>query len=426
MRFPRYAAAATAVAAAAAATLPACETHFRGLGFTPVAAAPQPCSATTIQWPRDVIATPVMKAGDPATPTTNALANQTTVPAENDMIAFDPSGRFLYTVSETPDNGAVTRLDTLTNSRVILAQRPDWNRLDPVKWHGASGKLLIGEEDGANGSVWQVDPVTGVNVELPWLGKMSHEGIAFAVDGAIWEGDENHTGAVYRAVPADPRDLTKGGTLTALVDGTGFVPITNPGNAVGEAYGKGATLFDRPEDFEFRAGHVYFSVTEPADDAQASSKPGHPVRAGGVYRVRAVGTPPHVGLFVSVNDPAVADRSAAHQVRGLQFPDNLAFDPSGNLYIHEDVADDTGTSPTDVHSKQFRDQQDELWVARPDRNRDDRSDGLGRFANLANSPHASPCQNEWTGGVFGPNGDFYVNQQHADGITWRVRFGSLG
>jgi len=358
-----------------------------------------------------------VQKGDPATPGPNAFASQTSVPGENDMIALDPTGRLLFTVSEAGSGGAVTKLDTQTGAKTILAQRQDWNRLDPVKWYAPSGTLLIGEEDGVNGSIWQVDPNTGASTELLWLGRMSHEGIAFALDGAIWEGDENHVGAVYRAVPNDRRDLTKGGTLTAMVDGSGFV-VVDPLNAVADAFAKGATLFDRPEDFDEYGGRIYFTVTEPPDDAAAFSTPGHRIRPGGVYTVNEFGTP-HVVLFTGVNDPATGARG--EQVPGLQFPDNIAIDRLGNVWIHEDIPDDIRPTPTNVHSKQYRDMQDELWVALPDRNGDGMSDGLFKFANMGSSPTAGPCQNEWTGGEFRDVGTFFVNQQHADNITWQVR-----
>src|SRR5262249_55883312 len=156
-------------------------------------------------------------------------------------------------------------------------------------------------------------------------------------------------------------------------------------------------------------GRIYFSATEPADDAALSSKPGHPVREGGVYSVNDTGVPA-VQKFVALNDPATG---ALHtQVSGLQFPDNLAFDRKGNLWIHEDIPDDTTpTGPTNVHSKQYRDMQDELLVALPDNNGDGVSDGVYKFADMGNSATATPCQNEWTGGAFLDNGTFFVNQQ---------------
>jgi hypothetical protein len=73
-----------------------------------------------------------------------------------------------------------------------------------------------------------------------------------------------------------------------------------------------------------------------------------------------------------------------------------------------------------VHSKQYRDMQDELVVALPDKNGDGATDGVYKFANMGNSASATPCQNEWTGGAFLTDQLFFVNQQHADNPTWEV------
>jgi hypothetical protein len=387
------------------------------LGFVPLTDAPQTCAAAAIEWSPSVIPTKVMSVGDAATPGPNALPTQTTVPAENDMIAFSPDHRFLFTVAETGSNGAVTKLDLHSGAKTILSQRADFNRLDPVKWYAPAGALLIGEENGATGLISQVDPASGASTDLAWLGSMSHEGITFGSDGAIWLGDENHTGAIYKAVPNNVSDLTQGGTLYAMVDGGSFFTV-NPATAVADAFNGGATLFDRPEDFEQHDGRVYFSVTEPADDALSSSTPGHPVRAGGVYTVNDTETP-HVAQFMALNDPATG--ALGQQVPGLQFPDNLTIDHQGNVWIHEDIPDDTKATPTNVHSKQYRNMQDELWVALPDKNGDGVSDGMHKFANMGNSQTATPCQNEWTGGAFLDSRTFFVNQQHADNPTWKVQ-----
>jgi hypothetical protein len=386
------------------------------LGFVPLLDGPQHCGTSGVEWSPSVATSVVMQRGDAATPGTNALPTQTTVPGENDMIAFSLNRQFLFTVSETGSNGAVTKLDLATGTKTILSQQTTWNRLDPIKWYAPSGDLLIGEEDGANGLMWQVDPDSGAAVVLSWLGNMSHEGVAFGSDGAIWLGDENHTGAIYKAVPNDVNDLTQGGTLYAMVDGGSFFAV-NPATAISDAFNGGATLFDRPEDFDQRNGTIYMSVTEPPDDAAAVSTPGHTVRPGGVYTVNDTGTP-HVQQFLAVNDPATGALHA--QVPGLQFPDNLAIDGNGNVWIHEDIPDDTQATPTNVHSKQYRDMQDEVLVALPDGNGDGVTDGVFKFANMGNSATANPCQNEWTGGAFLDADTFFVNQQHADNPTWRV------
>ena len=60
--------------------------------------------------------------------------------------------------------------------------------------------------------------------------------------------------------------------------------------------------------------------------------------------------------------------------------------------------------------KQYRNMQDELWVALPDKNGDGVSDGLYKFANMGNSQTATRCQNEWTGGVFLDPSTFFVKK----------------
>jgi secreted PhoX family phosphatase len=357
------------------------------LGFSPLGTPAQTCSATTIAWPQGVTATPVMQAGD--------KAGATTVKTDGDMIALDPTGRYVFTVTEGTA-GQLVKFDTATGQKSILATDPSWTRLDPIKWHDASGKLVIAEENGNNGRAFQVDPTTGATTELTWLGHMSHEGIAFDSHGNVWEGDENHVGAIFKGVPTDPADLTQGGTLYALKDGVGFTAAIDPATAVSDAAAKGATLFDRPEDFDFRDGQVYFTVTEPQADADLFGS-----KVGGVYRVNDTGTP-KANLFVPLGS----------DTQGLQYPDNIAFDPNGNLWIHEDIPDGT---------KLAINQQDELYVATPSHKAGGQADKVVKFADLATSPSATPCQNEWTGGVFGPDGSFWVNQQHADNVMWKVQ-----
>lgn len=357
------------------------------LGFSPLGTPAQTCGATTIAWPQGVSATPVLQAGD--------KAGATTVKTDGDMIALDPSGRYVFTVTEG-SGGQVVKFDTATGQKSILATDPSWTRLDPIKWHAASGMLVIGEENGSNGRVFQVDPTTGASTELTWLGHMSHEGIAFDSHGNVWEGDENHTGAIYKGVPNNPADLTQGGALYAMKAGVGFTAAIDPATAVADAAAKGATLYDRPEDFDFRDGRVYFTVTEPASDAAI-----YGVQPGGVYRVNDTGTP-NPSIFVALGT----------DTEGLQYPDNIAFDPRGNLWIHEDIPDGT---------KLAVDQQDELYVATPSRRAAGPAASVVKFADNATSPSATPCQNEWTGGEFGPDGTFWINQQHADNVMWKVQ-----
>jgi secreted PhoX family phosphatase len=293
-------------------------------------------------------------------------------------------------------------------------------------------------------------------VRLDWLGGLAHEGIGLDTAGNLYFGaEERARGAIFKAVPGDVNDLTKGGTLYYMVgtgtDTTGWKQVTDPANAAFEAAAGGAVLFDRPEDFDDANGRIYFTVTEPAGDASTRhGSAGQIVNRGGVYSFNASGVPslatqsgtsPYNALapMIEVNDPVFAGPDApthAQAQQGLQFPDNLAFDGRGHLWVHEDIPDGTGTFPAsgvDV-SKQQRDQQDELYVyvlnkggdqivANPDTTGPAISGGY-KAADMRTSPSGVACENEFTGGIFSSDGKtLYINQQHHDNPTVVVRIG---
>jgi secreted PhoX family phosphatase len=163
-----------------------------------------------------------------------------------------------------------------------------------------------------------------------------------------------------------------------------------------------------------------------------------------VYSFNAVGTPdlavqsgslPYARLapMIEVNDPKYATAADAKAQQGLQFPDNIAFDEEGNLWVHEDIPDGATfpASGVDV-SKQVRDQQDELYVyklnlkgdaIKPNKNTTGPGVSGGyKAADMRNSPSAKPCENEFTGGILRGK-TLYINQQHADNPTLAVTFG---
>jgi hypothetical protein len=454
------------------------------LGFTPITTNALPCSANGLmQFANDqknqpVTPTQIMQAGDPATPV-NAPATSNQVGRVNDMIAVTPDGHYLFTPSEnsiptengvgTPGSDGITRL-TLNGpdagKKEILVNHLDpvtganlWQRIDGIKWYPSGGAgdngVLLASEEFAAGGIWQIDADTGAFVRLDWLGNYSHEGIGLDKAGNLYLGDEARGGAIYKAAPNNPRDLTEGGTLSYLVgtsiDASGWKRVTNPANASAEATNGGAILFDRPEDFDEANGRVYFAVTEPAGDALLhTGGAGQVVNRGGVYSLSTTGIPdlstqsgpsvPYTRLtpMIEVNDPTYANQGQAQAQQGLQFPDNLAFDKAGNLWVHEDIPDNNGSFPAngiDV-SKQARNQQDELYVyvlnkqgdaiqPNPDSTGPGVSGGY-KVADMRTSPGAAghPCENEFTGGIFSQDGKtLYINQQHWDNPTLAVNVG---
>src|SRR5262245_35213744 len=376
------------------------------LNFTPITSNALPCSANGFpafandKHGNPIMPTLLMQAGD-ATTTVNPPGNTGTVGPNNDMIALSPEGRFLFTPSENAPSGGITRLTLKgpdTGKEETLAKGP-WNDLDGMKWYTPSGKLLASEENDTGG-IWQVDPDTGEFHRLDWLGSFAHEGVGLDGSGNLYIGDENRGGAIYKGVPNNVHDLTQGGTLYYLVgtgiDPTGWkqLPADHLADARATAIAGGAILFDRPEDFDEANGLVYFAVTEPKGDADTrhgtydgtpadGGTPGNAlnqiVNQGGVYVLTTSGIPnlstgsdalpPYTGLtpMITLNDPTYPNTPAgmqqARDQQGLQFPDNLAFDKLGHLWVHEDIPDGNTFPATGVDvTKQNRNQQDELYV----------------------------------------------------------------
>ena len=194
---------------------------------------------------------------------------------------------------------------------------------------------------------------------------------------------------------------------------------------------------------------MYFAVTEPAGDANPRvGAAGQVVNRGGIYSLSTRGVPdlatqsgvlPYNRLMpmIEVNDPTYGTQDQAKAQQGLQFPDNIAFDGAGHLWVHEDIPDGStfAASGIDV-SKQARDQQDELYVyvlndrgeaikANPDTTGPGVSGGY-KAADMRTSPAAKPCENEFTGGIFAANGrTLYINQQHWDNPTLTIKIGSI-
>src|SRR5262249_42523224 len=68
--------------------------------------------------------------------------------ANNDMNTLNETGpdagRYLFTASEVGSDAGVSRTDLWTGDTIVLAQRSDFNSVDPVRWT-PWGTLLFGE-----------------------------------------------------------------------------------------------------------------------------------------------------------------------------------------------------------------------------------------------------------------------------------------
>ena len=311
--------------------------------------------------------------------------------------SYDYGTHFLFQGHESGSPGYVTRvnLDADQAHRVTLLatqdQAGDLPDFDGSTYDPFTGKLLLTAEAGCSSSagVWQGDPSYAANAagssfeDYSWqFGRAGYEGVQTASDGSIWLVEDvggSGKGAsgkaklpnsfVYRLVPKDRADLSKGGTLQALQASNAAGPITydsaNPftqGMADLHTYGTsfttrwvtvhesapgsapfcagdaakaaGATPFKRPENGVFRPGTGFgeFWFTETGDTDTRSEADADDNRYGGygaVFRLAQAGPSADTGTLTLAYKGDVAHT-------GL---DNLAFVTADQLAVVEDAGD---------------------------------------------------------------------------------------
>jgi secreted PhoX family phosphatase len=334
------------------------------------------------------------------------------------------AGQFLYRTHETPTSGQVTVTDLETNATRVLAERPDWNRLDGIAWT-PWGTLLIGEEmrperqpslpdpmfpQAQAGLIYELDPVTGANVARPALGAKAHEGIRIDPQGNVYGISETGPttrvgtpprpapgGYIFRFVPDRRGDLSSGQLYALKIvvptgDRTGeavWIPLDRSAvqiDADAEATAAGATGYGRPEDVEMatatgnnRGGSniLYVAVTDES-------------RVLRIELREPSGGDEHAAAFVS--DYV---RQGVNAPMDFTNPDNLALDKKGDLFITEDTATPPGM---------------DLWVAVPDQGQRLTAGQVVRFASLTD------CEAEPSGIYFDTNGKtLFVNVLHRGG-----------
>ena len=344
------------------------------------------------------------------------------------------AGRYLYRSHETLENGMVSVTDLETGTTRVLVQSPFWNRMDGMVWT-PWGTLLTAEEmrperqpstpdprvpQAQAGLLYEVDPVTGVEIPRPALGAKAHEGIRLDPQGNVYGISETAPntvvtpppvpgqppptprrapgGYIFKFTPDRRGDLSSGQLYALKIvaptgDRTGeavWLPLDRElvqVDADAAATAAGATGYGRPEDVEIAtstgnnrggAGVLYVAVTDEHRVLRVDLR--EPSGAGGLDTA-------FVSNYVARGVNAPAD---------FTNPDNLALDKNGNLFITEDTTIGTGGM--------------DIWTAIPDPGNPETASATVRFASLTD------CTAEPSGIYFDRSGTkLFVNTLHRAG-----------
>jgi len=295
------------------------------------------------------------------------------------------AGRYLYRASEgSISEVSVTDLQNLgPNSTKRFAFRADWESLDPVVWT-PWGTLLTAEEanvaskpdpdfpGAVGGLVYELIPtkadpsVLERIVARPAIGAKAHEGMRFDKQGNLYSISERNPGYIYRFTPDRKGDLSSGQLYVLKItaptgDRTGeaeWIPLDRNAvkiDASAAADAVGATGYNRPEDVEIATSSGDFDdpntlfVAVTGQSGPADNR---------IIAIDLDGGPgKHEGDKKLSSTAFVYDyvRIGLNTTSEFEMPDNVALDPSGNLFITEDPGGSFGGGKR---------KGDDIWVAR--------------------------------------------------------------
>ncbi len=367
-----------------------------------------------------------------------------------DMIAFDPTGKFLFIPHETPMGAGLSRYDIENDKAEVLFQgnglgvrgttsdwSADWGSFDPATFT-PNNTVLLGEEWSGQGRIIEVlNPMAAPSEiqirELNSIPNVSHEGLRFSADGkTLYFVDEWNSGSLYKIVFSDPSDYSQGSEVFVLkvrkfkgdasanwdaemnegATRTGlarWVKLANRrGNATTEVnpFKNGISdTCNNPETFGGRCAADEVNATpfgRPEDMEIGRLANGREViyftatSERRVYSVEVLGKRfAKVRVFASdLATPKNAGFPATTAV--LNSPDNLAQDANGNIFIVEDAPNGSAVGG-------------DIWFAR-DTNNDGVAESIDHFMSIKTDG------SEATGMIFNPSqpSQFVVSVQHPD------------
>lgn len=370
-----------------------------------------------------------------------------------DMLAYDPTGNYLFIPHETPIGAGCTRVSLYDNHAEIIfagdqkGAEGDWTNdygaFDPSRWT-PNNTLLLAEEWSGEGRVIEIlNPLAPAGEiesrELNSIANVSHEGINFSekFDDTIYFIDEYNSGSIYKFVMSTAGDYTKGQTFVLSVDAfltsggnpaanfnaganatatrTGlatWVPLTDkdgvPLPGISDPFVNGptgpATLSGRKAADD--AGGTPYGRPEDMSVSRLSN--GREVLFVAVTSENAVisieilenkggkSVTPTGKAMVRVFGSNATPKNLGHAPTSglINSPDNIALDSQGNVYVIEDAPNGSSTGG-------------DIWFFR-DKNSDGVAESVDHFMSIRVNG------SEATGMIFNPANplEFVVAVQH--------------
>ncbi len=287
---------------------------------------------------------------------------------------------------------------------------------NPVRDHGGNYFGWELQEDNPPehyGWVVEVNPLTGEAKKLVALGRCAHECATMheLPDGrlVVYTGDDSNDQCLYKYISTRPRDLKEGTLYVADTKKGEWISLKYDEQEVLQRHFKdqtevlvrlrqaaalvGGTPLNRPEDIEIDpiTGHVLISLTnnKPKGDY-----------LGSILKIEETN-----------NDKASMTFEASTfltggEETGLACPDNMAFDPKGNLWITSDI------SGGSIGKKQYKGFGNNGLFLVP---------SVGPHKGQVLQIASAPIDAELTGPFFAPDGKtLFLSVQHPGESTKRL------
>ena len=388
-----------------------------------------------------------------------------------DMLAYDPSGRYIFIPHETPFGAGVSRYDSRTDRTELLftgdsatgkddpcASTPcdpwanDFAAFDPARWT-PNGTVWLAEEWSGLGRVVEVLNPLGPAPEdatasalsagtdyriVESIARVAHEGISFSLkypNRVIYYIDEWNSGSIYSLVLKRPGDYLGGGQTFVLVvddfsetNGEASANWNEGANVTASRFGLATWVPITDPD-----GNPLEGVTDPfRDGPNVDPRAGASRARGGRAAADDVGGTPYgrpedmeIGVLANLNEVIYITNTSEHAVISIEIlddgkafvrpfasystPRNLGLPPTtGMLNAPDNLAQDAHGNIYIVEDAPNRsDVGGDIWFAR-DVDGDGVAESIDHFMSL------QVAGSESTGMIFHPTqpAKFVVAVQH--------------